>query len=149
MAKSFKGIAYFTGTDLDHEWGQRAAALLAPIQGVGGKAAFEGQRDAWVLHIAFDKSVLNVPLLGGRSQGMIKAMPKAGALLACLVAIRGSIGKLQIVDDEQKDIPVRVRQSNRLYAADWPLVQQVAECVGLVGTANFMQQHAGMLGRLI
>lgn len=148
MAKSFKGIAYFTGTGLDVDWGHRAAELLAPIQGAGGSATFEGNQDG-VLRIAFGDSAVAVPMVGGRSQGVVKQMPQAGALLACLVCVRNALGRLQIVDDDQQSIPVRIRQSYSFYAADWPLVKQVAECVGLVATASFMQQNARLLGRLI
>ncbi len=148
MAKSFKGIAYFSGTGLDVDWGHHAAELLAPIQGAGGTATFEGHQDG-VLRIAFSESAVTVPMIGGRSQGVIKEMPKAGALLACLVAVRTSLGRLQIVGDDQQDIPGRVRQSYPFYTADWPLVRLVAECLNLVPNTGFMQQNASLLGRLI
>jgi hypothetical protein len=148
MAKSFKGIAYFSGTGLNAEWAHLATELLAPITGAGGSVMFDGQTDG-VLRIAFGDSAVTVSMVGGRAQGVIKEMPKAGALIACLVAVRRSLGRLNIVDDEQNDIPARVRQSYRCYSADWIAVQAVAERLGLVASNNFMQQNAALLGKLI
>lgn len=147
--QTFKGVVYWSGQGLEAGWVAAAAEILSPLAEVGATVQAVQEAPTQTLRIAFGQQGIELQITEGRTQGIVREMPVAGAVVACLVALRRSPGGLDLVDDAQQDVPARIRQSWALYGADWPRVQQVAQALGLLASAAFSREHAGVLNQLI
>lgn len=147
--QTFKGLVYWSGQGLAPDWVAAAAQILSPLAEAGATVQAMAGAPTQTLRIAFGHQGIEMQITEGRTQGIVREMPVAGAVVACLVALRRTPGGLDLVDDAQQDVPARIRQSGALYGADWVRVQRVAQALGLLASAEFSRAHAALLNQLI
>lgn len=139
--KKFTGVAYWRGA-VPSGWQEQVINTLKPVEGL------TISNDGTGLGLSFVDGGINMLDTGGNTQGIVPASSASGALVVCLLALRRVLTALELVDDAQASISVKVRQADPLYTADWARVAKVAETLGLVAGQQFVARHAAVMNRL-
>lgn len=150
MKKSFQGVAFWTISTQERDWIGRALRVLEPVETAGlGILGYEPLPAGDQLTVAFDDDETHQLLLnGGAGRGLVRQTRTAGAFVVCLLALRKSIGDIDIVDDNQDVVPTLPRQSYPLFKEDWEKVVAIAQVVGLVPSKQFASRHGAVLNRM-
>ena len=150
MAKSFKGVAYWTVAASSPDWLIKARDVLQPIEVSGlGVIAYKGLPDGEHLQVAFGEHEYQMLLNQGKGSGVVRPSAAAGRFVVALVALKKSLGAIDIVDDDQKVVPTSPRQSHQLYREDWVGVLSVAQALGLAPNEQFAKRQRALLNQLI
>jgi hypothetical protein len=150
MAKSFKGVAYWTVATSEPDWLVKARDVLQPIEANGlGTIAHNGLPDGGDLQVTFGGHQYQMVLSQCKGSGVVRPSAAAGRFVVALVALKKSLGAIDIVDDEQQAIPTSPRQSHRLYRDDWEGVLSVAQALGLAPNEQFAERQRALLNQLI
>jgi len=150
MAKSFKGVAYWTVAASGPDWLSKAQDLLQPIEaGRLAQIAYACLPEGDHLQVVFGKHSYEMSLNQGKGSGVVRPSAAAGRFVVALVALRKSLGAIDIVDDDQQVVPTTPRQSYPLYREDWQGVLRVAQALGLAASGQFAERQRAWLAQLI
>jgi len=152
MAKSFKGVAYWTVNSARPDWVGAAAEVLNPVV-ARGLALVETGKDGIgnpLLEIGIQDHRVSMVVAEGQGRGMIRPSQVAGRLAVCLVALRKQLGDIELTDELGKQsLPAIPRQSYALYAEDWRGVSDLADALGLIPGREFKERHRAILNQLL
>ena len=150
MAKSFKGVAYWTVAASGPDWVSQARDLLQPIEAEGlGRIDRASLPDGDHLQVAFGKESYEMLINHGKGSGVVRPSAAAGRFVVILVALRKSLGAIDIVDDDQQVVPAMPRLSYPLYREDWEGVLSIAQVLGLAPSGEFAERQRAWLAQLI
>ena len=127
----FKGVVYFSGSDLPVNWGAKAVKVLT----AGSECeVVRKTAPAEEVKITVAEHSVHLFISEGSVNGHVTESPSAGALVVCLVALRRHIGGIALVGDDSEFFSGTVRQSNKLYCNDWDRVARLAHQFELMGS---------------
>lgn len=142
MAKSFRGVAFWTVSTTQANWAEQAYNTLAPLEAHGlGKVSFDVIPAGEQVTVTFEGDGHMLLVNAGSGRGMIRDTESSSRFLVCLVAIRKAIGDLSLVSDSQETVPTLPRPSYPLYGKDWPGVESVAKALGLISNVDLRGRY--------
>ncbi len=149
MAKSFRGVAYWTVSTKKADWTTLACNALKPVEQHGMKVqVVSGPRgDELVLSFP-DSSHHKLLITAGNGRGVVRVSENAGLFVVCLMALRKAVGDISVVTDSQEEVPTIPRQSFPLFEHDWPRIQEVGGSLSMVASGAFASRYAPVLDRL-
>jgi hypothetical protein len=150
MAKSFKGVAYWTVATSAPDWLANARDVLQPIEASGlGAIAYENFPGGDHLLISFGEHQCQLVINQCKGTGVVRPSAAAGRFVVALVALKKSLGAIDIVDDDHNAVPTSPRKSHPLFREDWEGVLSVAQVLGLAPTGEFAQRQRALFNQLI
>ncbi len=142
----FVGVAYWSVDTQITDWLARAVDVLKPVQDAGlAVLSYDCLPACNQLTVAFGDERYQMPVVGGKGRGVVRASETAAVYVVCLVALRKALGDISVVTDAQADVATLPRQSDPLYAGSWQRVLPVAQELGLATGAAFMARHSEVL----
>lgn len=132
--KSFKGVAYWSvDTKTDGWWAARARDVLLPLEVAGlGGIGYDCIPAGDLVSITMGGEKQELLINTGKGRGVVRPSPVAALFVVCLLALRKSLGDIDVVDDAQQVIPTVPRQNYPLFQESWAQVQALAYALSVV-----------------
>lgn len=155
MAKSFKGVAYWSGSGLPGGWLNDALSTLRPVEAAGYAVGITDAVAGRSLVVAKPKGtpapveLLSLQVSGDATNGVVAEGPDAGAIIVLLTALCRKPGGIILVDDSSEPLSTRISASYPPFAADKERTFELAGLLGLVADQAFRERNRAMFARVL